>query len=48
MSRTKRPQLGDYQLWGADEIRIYTMRGWCIIDKRLYNEVLESFPQPPL
>lgn len=26
-------KLGTYQLWGADEIRILTMRGWVIVRK---------------
>ena len=38
--KTKEPRLGDFQEWGQDELRIYTMRGWCIIEKKLYEEVL--------
>ena len=30
----KKPQIGDSQPWGHDEVRIYTSRGWCIIDKK--------------
>lgn len=45
--KTKEPRLGDYQEWGQDELRIYTMRGWCIIEKKLYEEVLATFPTPP-
>ena len=45
--KKKEPRLGDYQLWGADEIRIYTMRGWCIVEKKLYEEVINSFPPSP-
>lgn len=43
----KKPRLGDYQEWGQDELRIYTMRGWCIIEKKQYDEVLGTFPVPP-
>ena len=47
MRKNKEPRLGDYQLWGQDEIRIYTMRGWCIVEKKLYEEVINSFPPLP-
>ena len=46
-NRHKQPILGDHQLWGADEIRIYTMRGWCIVEKELLQEILNSFPSLP-
>lgn len=45
--KTKEPRLGDFQEWGQDELRIYTMRGWCIIEKKLYEEVLGTFPVEP-
>jgi len=48
MRKNKEPRLGDTQEWGQDEIRIYTMRGWCIVDKKLEQEVWDSFPKPPL
>jgi hypothetical protein len=46
--KTELPRLGDFQLWGQDEIRIYTMRGWCIVDKRLKDEILGTFPDEVL
>jgi len=47
MRKNKEPRLGDFQEWGQDEIRIYTMRGWCIVEKKLYEEVINSFPPLP-
>lgn len=35
-------QLGDYQQYGPDQIRIYTQRGWVIIDSDDLQEELNK------
>jgi len=38
-------KLGDHQNFGPDQIRIYTMRGWVIIDKNELQEELNKMPK---
>jgi hypothetical protein len=47
-------KLGDIQEWGADEVRIYTLRGWVICAKRgefkkgrFRNEIEEELSSLP-